>query len=433
MRLYRMLSLCWLACACVAEESGGDAGSSDAGLALDGGSGADGILDAGRGFDGGGAPDASVGPDGGAPADAGMPGGSVDAGVFSLLGVYVVELDGGALRQLLDPGLRGLTHVRALAGTDWLTATRYTADLDGNGVAMELENGNAFYGGTEVVVFQQSQPTVISTVAGGVAGKICANSSWTEDGKLIFIQQDHPTDPVATRMKRATFSTLPNVTSLEVLATPPELLIPVDPHQVGPSDGGGVVVFSATFHHPTGFMRPVWRMSSAGANALSDVSVVGCPICPSNGGCCAFATVDEVLGTNDPRLNHAGTEVSWMQQSPQVFVNLPPVVHPYRQARKVGSMPQADLSTPGIASTTSETFIEWRADDQQGVYWAIEVSGATLRQNLYVMKPDGTDRRQVPLPRELCASHPSYLSPTQVIFSAFRCAGPSCTCDPAAL
>ena len=250
---------------------------------------------------------------------------------------------------------------------------------------------------------------------------------------MLFIQQDHPTQADFTRLKRARFSTLPNVVSVDVLPTPSELLIPVDPHQVGPSDGGGSVVFSAIFQHPTGFMRPVWRMSSAGTDVLGGVAVVGCPLCPSNGGCCAFATPAEVLGTNDARMNHAGTEVSWMQQSPRVFVNLPPVVHPYRQARRAGTTPQVDLSSPEVASTTSETFIEWRDDDLQGVYWSIEIVGATLRQKLHVMTPDGAVRQEIPLPRQLCPSHPSYLSDTQIVFSAFRCAGPTCTCDPLAL
>ncbi len=53
----------------------------------------------------------------------------------------------------------------------------------------------------------------------------------------------------------------------------------------------GVVVFSARFQHSTGFMAPVWRMSSGGAESLS--------------GCCAFATLDAVLGANDPDLHSA--------------------------------------------------------------------------------------------------------------------------------
>lgn len=401
-RLFRLVCLLPLVCGCLVAEpvadagavfSGGDAGSVDAGV------------------------------------DAGSPG--IDAGGFARLGVYVVGIDGGSFRALLDPGTRGLTHVRQLPGTDWLTATRYTVDLDGNGLAMELEYGAAFYGGTEIVVFQRSQPSVMTRVAGGLAGTLCANSSWTEDGMLILTQQDQPTG--GTRLKRVRFSSLPNVASVDVVPTPAELMLPVDPHQVGPSDGGGVVVFSAKFQHPTGFMAPVWRMSSAGAESLSGVSVVGCPICPANGGCCAFATLEAVLGANDPRMNHAGTEVSFMQQSPHIFVNLPPLLHPYRQVRKVEGQAQTDLSTPGIAGTTSETFIEWREDDQQGVYWSMEVVGATLRHSLSVMKPDGTARQQIPIPRELCPSHPSYLSDSEIVFSAFRCSGPSCTCDPMAL
>ena len=358
----------------------------------------------------------------------GQGGAPADPGTLPRLGVYAVGVDGSSFRLLLDPGTRDLTHVRKQLGGEWLTATRYNVDADGNGLAMELESGHSNnYAAAEVVVFPMSQPNAMTKVAGAVPGKLCANSSWTADGKLLFIQQDHPANPDWTRFKRASFSAVPAVTSIDPVPTPPELLLPVDPHQVGPSDGTGSIVFAALFQHPSGWMRPVWRMPAAGATSLSGASFVGCPICPGNNGCCAWPTFPEVLGTNDPQLSHAGTEVIWMQQHPDISVR--PNLHPYRQQKKPASGPQIDLTPPGVAPSSSQSFAVWREDDLEVVYWAIELEGTAVRWNLYRMKPDGTERRRIPIPAQLCASHPNYISSTEIVFSGRRCAGSECTCD----
>lgn len=360
---------------------------------------------------------------------AGTGAGPTDPGTLPRLGVYAVGVDGSSFRLLLDPGTRDLTHVRKQPGGDWLTATRYNVDPDRNGLSMEIESGHPNnYAGAEIVVFPMSQPNAITKVAGAVPGKLCANSSWTADGKLLFIQQDHPTNPDWTRFKRASFSALPTVAQIDPVPAPPELLLPVDPHQVGPSDGTGSIVFAALFQHPSGWMRPVWRMPAAGATSLAGASFVGCPICPANNGCCAWPTFPEVLGANDPQLNHAGTDVIWMQQHPNVSAGSPRL-YPYRQQKKPASGPQVDLTAPGVAPLTSQTFAVWREDDREVVYWAIELEGTKVRQNLYRMNPDGTERRRIPIPAQLCASHPNYISATEIVFSGWRCAGTECTCD----
>ena len=43
----------------------------------------------------------------------------------------------------------------------------------------------------------------------------------------------------------------------------------------------------------------------------------------------------------------------------------------------------------------------------------------------------GSNRRQIPLPAELCPQHPSYLSETEIIFNAWRCSTSECNCDVA--
>ncbi len=344
-----------------------------------------------------------------------------------------MALDGSGLQLLTNPGTRHLTHVRKHPSEPWLTATRYNDDPDGNGLAMEIEAGTALtYSATEIVVFPLADPSAVTAIAGGVAGKICANSSWTDDGRLILLQQDDPVDPNFTRIKRVAFSAVPSVLSVEVVTIPAGLYVPVDPHQSGPSDATGTIVFSALFQHATGWMRPVWRIPASGSAALASDSLVGCPVCGT--GCCAWPDLTAVLGTNDPRMDHAGNDVMFMQQNPNVSFGSPPnLQYPFRALKKPASGPQVDLTPAGTAATTSITFGEWRQDDQEVVYWTIQVDGLVLRQHMFRMNPDGTGRVQVPLPRELCPTHPSYLNASTLMFSAWRCGGPSCTCDVAAL
>lgn len=374
--------------------------------------------DAGRGGDAG-AEDSGV--DAPSGVDAGA---SVDASAaLPMLGVYTVEVDGSDLRLLLDAGTRQLSHVRGRPGRDWLTATRYTDDHDGDGYAREGEkvDGNVvpYYYGTEVVLFRRSDPSVITVVTGGAAGKISANSSFTDDG-LIFLQTDAQLEPGSARIKRAQISSPPVVGGITVVPTPPELRVPVDPHQHGPSDGGGFVVLTATFRHPDGWMRPVWRLPATGTASMKDVKLVGCPLCPSQGGCCAFPTVDAILGTNDARVNHAGTEVSWMQQHPGISFGAPPM-NPYLPRKRILGGEELDLAPADRPVTTTMSYPEWRPDDGELVHWAIELEAGHVRENLYRMRPDGSRRVRIPLPTGLCATHPSYLGATTIVFNGYRC------------
>jgi hypothetical protein len=361
------------------------------------------------------------------PADA--------VGGFPALGVYVMNVDGTGLTLLVDPGSRHLSHVRLLAGTDWLTATRYHEDLDQNGLAMELEAnapGGLNYEGAQIVVFQRASPLSITDIVPSVPGKLAANSSWTSDGRLVFLLQDHPSNPSWTQIKRATFAALPTSFTIATVPVPAELVVPLDPHQLGASDASGSLVFPALYQHTSGWMRPVWTIPASGTTTMADVSLVGCPVCPAVSGCCAWPTVDGVLGTNDPRFSHDGTQVMWMHQHPDVSFDLGPIHgYPMRPHKRVLAEPASvDLTPAGVAATTSVSFGEWRPDDAEVVYWTIGIEGTALKQRLFRMAPDGTNRQPIPLPPELCPHHPSYLSSTEIVFSAFRCFGAGCTCAP---
>lgn len=366
------------------------------------------------------------------------------------LAVYTVKTDGSELTLLADTGTQLYSHVRRAPGSDWLTATRYGIDLDGNGLAMEGEGGGApNYFGTEILVFRRSAPTEVHVVSVpglvcGDATSVCANSSWTEDGKLILINSHAGSTP-RDWLKRVSFGDLPTATEVEPLELPAGLFFPVDPHQQGDSTTG-TVVFSGTYNEGTvgapRWTRPLWKVPAAGTTTIGpgQAEFIGCPTCESEGGeCCSvsdFRTM-AVHGTNDARISHGGEDVRWMQSSPEASGEiLGMTLFPNRQfGRPMSGGSQVALDEGSRAPTTSQAYGNWSPDDSRLVYWEVQILGSgpstyRVAEKLYTANPDGTNRHPVPLPDDLCANHPSYLDDDTVIFSGWRCGGPNCTCTP---
>ena len=358
----------------------------------------------------------------------------VDAG-FPALGVYTVDIDGGGLTLLVDAGTRELSHVRVGADGGWLVATHYGKDPDSNGLAMENENGiGAYYEGTEVATFPLASPYATTVITGTPSGVLACNPSWTDDGKVLYLAQA-PSDAGTTKvhLERATFGVVPSVSAIATVPVPPELLVPVDPHQHGPSDATGFITFTALFQGGAKWYRPIFKMPATGTTLIGQSPAFGCPICPLQGGCCGFDTIPEVIGTNDSRISHSGGEVLWMQQHPdKAAVVGPTTFYPYHQAKRpTDGGAQVDLIPNGASVLTTFSYGEWRPDDQEVTYWTIEVDGAVLRMHLWVMSPDGSNRRQIPLPGNLCPLHPSYITPTRIVFNAWRGAASDGSCDVA--
>ncbi len=350
------------------------------------------------------------------------------------LGLYTVKTDGTGLRLVLDTGTREISHAR-LSANGWLVGTRYGKDPDGNGLAMENEaNIGAYYEGTQIVVFKLSAPSAQTIIAGSTVAGLAANPSWTDDGKVIFLSAEPDAGVLGTHIARASFSVVPTVSSITTVLVPSQLVIPVDPHQQGSSDATGTVSFSAAIDLAGKWQRPVWSMPASGTTSMPAVAFVGCPLCQSQKGCCAWTNFGDVLGTNDSRFSHAGTDIMWMQQHPDVSVPVGNVMlYPFRQVvRPLDGGPQMDLVAPATAATTTLSYGEWRADDQEIVYWSIEVEGSVLRQFLWAMSRDGSGRRTIPLPANLCPLHPSYVSASEIVFNAWRSAADG-TCDVAKL
>jgi hypothetical protein len=74
----------------------------------------------------------------------------------------------------------------------------------------------------------------------------------------------------------------------------------------------------------------------------------------------------------------------------------------------------------------------WRADSQELVYGEsrLDTSSGAVKKVLFRMASDGTARKQIPLPANLCAAHPSYLTQDTIVFTGWRCGGAECSCAP---
>jgi WD40-like Beta Propeller Repeat len=327
--------------------------------------------------------------------------------------------------------------------TRWLVATRYGQDPDHNGLAMEGEVGlGPWYTGTEIVAFPLDAPEQLSVLAGTPDGGMAANASWTDDGRVLYIASDGGSTTALLRLGVDLSGPGPAaVTGVEAVAVPSPFLLPVDPHQTGPSDATGRVAFSAWFPYaPDGgaprWMRPLWMVPATGAASPAQVSLLGCPLCPDQGGCCSWASLGDVLGTNDAHFSHSGAEVVWMQQAPSVhFTAASGLAYPYRQvARPLDGGPQVDLEPAGTAPTTTNAYAEWSPDDQLLAFWSIEAVDGVAKQFVNLMRPDGSGRTRVPLPEVLSPQHVSFLDADHLVFNGTACAlSAGCSCDVALL
>lgn len=362
--------------------------------------------------------------------------GGTDSGLPAL-GLYSLKIDGGIPTLLLDTGTSELSHPRRLNGTEWVVATRYARDPDGNGLAMEDEDGfGAYYDGTQIIAFALNAPGTSYVLAGTPTAGVAANPSWTEDGRVLYLHADP--GGAGTELRRLSLSLTPSpkVEDTQTLSLPEGVVFPVDPHQTGPSDAAGRITFSALVYVTTGtqpgWAGPVLMIPASGTASANQLHLIGCPICPAQGGCCTFPQKASVLGTNDSRISHSAGEVTWMQRHPAISVDLGGVtLNPFRQVKApLDGGPQVDLVQSGIHPMTLHAYPEWSPDDSTLAYWTIEFTTGVPRYHLELMSPDGRNRRRLPLLPDLCPQHPAFLDGETTIFNARRAkAGANSSCD----
>jgi len=293
--------------------------------------------------------------------------------------IFISTLDGSSFKKLLTDSYREMNHVRVSPDGKWITFTRFTKKKL-SGLAEE-KGGN--YEGTEILIMSLNG-SKIETIVPARKGRVAANSYWTPDGKgLLYISTDG-------KKKRPRIKIIDIKTRKERELPVPEYLIPTDPHQVD-----DMIVFPAVpVKGPKVSSIWIMKMDGTGLRRITNPRL----------------KIDQRLfsshapaGDTDPKLSPDKSKVALMRHVGKhnwhiVVVDL-----------KTGE--ERDLSPP----YSVDAMPEWSSDGKLLVFWHVDPKNLK-KSGIYYMKPDGSERRKVPLP-------PGYLYKMPAFFPTDR-AGP---------
>jgi len=292
-------------------------------------------------------------------------------------GIYIVGLDGTGFRAVLNNSDQEMTHARVSPDGHWITFTRYT-ERDRHGLATETQG----YDGTEILRIC-SDGSDMEVLVAAREGVINGNSSWTPDGAaVLYVSNDNET-------RRPAIYRLDIVTrSRERLPTPDGLVV-TDPHQRGTK-----LVFPARTGEPEG----LWMMEidGTGLHRVTD------PDMPVDVEPKYFA-----LGDFDPRLSPDGRQIAFMRyfgaENWHVLV------------KDLESGQERDLS----ARVTTDGLPDWSPDGRWLVFWHAD-RRQLQETGLYLMRPDGTERHMLPLPRGYLYKHSAFMPDGRKLLTVAR-------------
>ena len=294
----------------------------------------------------------------------------------------IATLDGKKIEEVVKDPRREMNHVRVSEDMKWVTFTRFN-EYNKSGYAMEEHEGT--YTNTEVVICRTDGKDLQSIVP-PKKKFVNANSYWTSDGTgIIYISSENA--------KRRPEIKLVNVGSRKITSIPtPAHLFPTDP-----SIRGNVIVYPAKRRKlPT---HRIWIMNSDGTGARQ------------------LSRAGRKAGQeNDPKISPDGTQVAFMRYQEGGIRN---GVHLIVADINTGA--EKDLS--GAGSRNIDAMPEWSSDGKLLVFWHRNRRDKK-KHGIYVIRPDGTGRRKVPLPDGYSYTMPAFLPGTgsgdnaKIIYSA---------------
>lgn len=300
-------------------------------------------------------------------------------------GIYTARLNGTDMEPLISDPVREINHARVSPDREWVVFTRYNK-IGKGGVALEVYG----YDRTEIVVMRLDGSEVMSLTPPR-KGIVAANGYWTPDGEgILFISNDNPERH--GRIALIDWDTK-KIKPVDV----PEGFSVADPHQVGdqlvfPRHGG-----------EKDHTNTLWMMEKDGSDLKQLTS-------PKLGGQPAQGTP---LGDHDPKLSPDKKYVAAMRHVGKdnwhiVVVN-------------TNTGEERDLSP----SQAVDAVPEWSSDGRLLLFWHVN-PGDHSKNGLYTMKPDGSDRKRVPLPKNLFYTMPAFFPDSgsgpeaTIIFTARR-------------
>ena len=279
--------------------------------------------------------------------------------------VWISKINGGERKLLLSDPKRQITHTRVSPDLKWIVFTTYN-NPGADGFAKE--GGNA-YANTEICLLKLGE-TTFKTIAGPVPGEVNANATFSSDGKKIIF--------VSTRSGKGAFLYWYDVGTGETtqVPSPPAMHRLSDPHEVGDR-----IVFSS-LPEDAWSLQAIWMMNRDGTGTRQ-IS------CPKR----TMGAPTELIGQGDydPRLSPDGSLVSILRNVGGAF---------HIVLVNITSGIEKDLTEPFFPDRkqTAEGVAAWSSDGNLLVFRHIALPQEGPRGvGIYVMKPDGSGRKRVPI------------------------------------
>ena len=278
--------------------------------------------------------------------------------------VWISKLDGSGRKLILSDPRRQMTHTRVSPDGQGIVFTTYN-NPGADGLAKE--GGNS-YANTEICLFRLGG-TEFKTIAGPVTGEVNATATFTSDGrKIIFVSTRSGQGALLYWYELATGLTTQ-------VPTPPSLHHLADPHEVKDK-----IVF--TSHPEQGGLQGIWLMNRDGSGARQISFPQKSPDAP-------LERISQ--GDYDPRLSPDCSRVSILRNVGGAF---------HIVMVDLASGLETDLTEPLFPERkqTAEGVAAWSGDGQLLVFRHIALPQEGPRGvGLYVMKPDGSERKRIPI------------------------------------
>jgi len=296
--------------------------------------------------------------------------------------IMISALDGSGLKRIASDRDREINHARVSPNGEWVTFTRYNREGP-DGTSMEIHG----YDQTEIMLMR-IDGSDMRVLVPARPGAIAANGYWMPDGKsIIYVALDPGGEPELRIVDITTGDTRKQ-------PTPPGIT-PSDPHVVG-----DLMVFPAKGPD----VDTIWMSRVDGSEARQITF-------PSTWSGAAPGAPGP--GDFDPKLSPDGRKVAVMRQVAKdewhiVIVDLTD-----------GS--ERSLTKPGEVDAVPE----WSSDGRLLIFWHVDLNNLK-KTGLWTMRPDGSTRRQVSLPRGFFYTMPAFFpdegsgSDARIIFSAKR-------------
>ena len=278
--------------------------------------------------------------------------------------VWISKADGSERKLILSNPARQISHTRVSPDLKGIVFTTYN-NRGKDGLARE----EAGYANTEIRLFQLGE-SEIKTIAGPVPGEVNANASFSPDGKRIIF--------VSTRSGNGSHLYWYDIESglTTLVPTPPSLHRLSDPHEAW-----GRIVFPSN-PGPGNGLQGIWLMNRDGSNARQITF-------PKRDDRAPLESIGQ--GDYDPRLSPDGARFT-------VLRNVGGAFHVVLADAVSGQ--ETDLTEPLFPERkqTAEGVAAWSSDGKLLVFRHIALPReGPAGVGIYVMKPDGSGRKRVPI------------------------------------